>query len=461
MKFTPHEYQKKAIDFIKSNRKAALFLDMGLGKTVSTLTALQELPDRGKVLVIAPLRVAESTWPAEIEKWDHLDLTYSCILGSKAKRENALLKEADVYIINVDNIVWLIETLGRRNWRFNTVVIDELSTFKRSNTKRFKHLAKVIGKCDRVIGLTGTPMPKGYEDLFSQVFLLDGGERLGRYISHYRERYFYPDKVDYRTGMVYSRTLKPGAKESIDNKLKDLAITMKAEDYLTMPDKIVNNLTIKLPDKVMKDYRKFEREYIMELSEVDDAVVFASTAAVVSNKLSQLSNGAVYDEDKNVHVIHNAKLDVLQELLETSNGQSLLVFYTYQHDADRIIDRFGKKYKILTTKDADIVNRWNSGEPDILLCHPASAGHGLNLQAGGHIIVWFSLDWNYELYAQANARLYRQGQESSNVVINHIIAKDTLDEVKLETLQNRADNMKGFMDVFREKVNKYKKEVAK
>lgn len=444
MKFIPHDYQKRAIQFIRDNPRCALFLDMGLGKTVSTLTALDY---KDRVLVIAPLRVAQDTWATEVKKWDHLNhLKVEIAAGvSRDKRIKAIKSDADIVTINVDNVAWLIDYLGK-DWPFKTIVIDELSLFKNPASKRFKALRKVVKKADRVIGLTGTPVPKGYEDLFSQVYLLDNGERLGRTISGYRERYFYPETYNPQTGVVYTRKLKPGAKESIDNKLKDIALSMVAEDYLNMPDKIINNITVKLDKKSARMYKELEKEYILE---IDEDVITAASAAVVNGKLSQLANGAVYNNEGDVIEIHNAKIDALCDIVEASNHQPVLVFYSYKHDLERIKKRL-KKYNTRILRNGKDIQDWNNGKVDVLLCHPASAGHGLNLQAGGHIIVWFSLDWSYELYAQANARLYRQGQKNG-VIINHLIVENSVDEDKLKVLKARQEGMDNFLDVFKER----------
>ena len=461
MNFKPHDYQKTAIEFIKTHDRCALFLDMGLGKTVSTLTALNDLendyklktanpkslengkskitekanlilPSRMKTanpispkrqiqfhpqranrfspfpcLVIAPKRVALTTWMDEVRKWDHLkhlDVVSAAGL-TPAKRRKVLKEPHDIYVINVDVVPWLVDFLGSK-WTFNTAVLDELSLFKSPSSKRFKSLKKVIRQSKRVIGLTGTPLPNGYEDLYSQIYLLDGGERLGRTLTAYRERFFVPDKVNYQTGVVYSRKLRsPESKTKIDDAISDMCLSMKAKDFLNMPPLTINNITLSLDPKTLKQYKELEKEYILE---VDTENITAQSAASVNMKLAQLANGAVYSESGEVVHIHDVKIDALKELVETSPG-NILIFYEFKHDYNRIVDAFKslKPRKLETSQD---LKDWNEGNVKIALCHPKSAGHGLNLQAGGNIIIWFGLPWSLELYQQANARLYRQGQ---------------------------------------------------
>ncbi|MEY8416692.1 DEAD/DEAH box helicase [Tissierella praeacuta] len=431
MKFIPHDYQKVAKDFILDRQAAGLFLDMGLGKTVTTLTAIEELKNDYlediKVLVIAPKRVAEDTWTTEYEKWDHLkDLKVIKVLGTPKERKLALQQEGDIYIITRDNIAWLVELLGRK-WDFNTIVIDELSSFKSNTSKRFKKLRTVRPLIKRVIGLTGTPAPNGYMDLWSQVYLLDRGERLGKTITEYRKRYF---NTLYRPG-YNDYELREGAKEEIDEALKDLCISMKAKDYLKLKEPLYINRIAKLDKKELETYKKMERDAVLEFENED---ITALNAAAVSNKLLQLANGAVYTDEREVIEIHNKKLEVLEELIEEANGEPVLVLYNFQHDRDRILKKFKKDVRIL--EDEKDIKDWNNRKIKILLAHPAGAGHGLNLQAGGSIIIWFGLNWSLELYQQANARLARQGQKET-VRIYHIIAEGTRDGDVLEVLKGK------------------------
>ncbi len=430
MEFIPHDYQEVATEFILDKPSAGLFLDMGLGKTVITLTAIEELKnnyfDMNKVLVIAPKRVAEDTWTSEYKKWDHLqDLKVIKILGTPKERKEALTIEGDIYIITRDNVAWLVELLGKR-WDFDTVVIDELSSFKNHRSKRFKKLRTVRPLIKRVIGLTGTPAPNGYMDLWAQIYLLDRGKRLGKNITAYRNRYF---NTLYRHG-YNEYELRPGAKEEIDEAIKDLCISMKAKDYLKLKEPMYINRTAKLDRKEFEKYKTMERDAVLEFEDED---ITALNAAAVSNKLLQLANGAVYTEERKVIKIHNKKLEVLEELIEEANGEPVLVFYSFQHDKDRILKKFKKARILDTEKD---IKDWNNKKIKILLAHPAGAGHGLNLQSGGNIIIWFGLNWSLELYQQANARLHRQGQAEA-VRIYHITAENTIDEKVLEVLEGK------------------------
>lgn len=431
MEFVPHKYQEKAIDFVIENPAAGLFLDMGLGKTIITLTAIEELKnnylDVSKVLVIAPKRVAEDTWTTEHTKWDHLDnLKVVKVLGNPKQRKAALGEDADLYIITRDNVKWLVEYLGK-NWDFDTVVIDELSSFKNNQSKRFKKLKTVRPKIKRIIGLTGTPAPNGYEDLWSQLYLLDRGERLGKTITQYRKDYF---NLLPRHG-YNEYELKKESKEEIDNKIKDICISMKAKDYLTLKEPLYINRKAKLTNKEFDTYKKLEKDAVLEFEEGD---VTALSAAAVTNKLLQLANGAVYTDEREVKQIHDAKMDVLEELIEEAQEEPILVFYNFKHDKNRIIEKYGDDVRVLET-EKDIKD-WNSKKIKILLAHPASAGQGLNLQEGGSIIIWFGLNWSLELYQQANARLYRQGQKEA-VRIFHIITEGTVDERVLDVLKGK------------------------
>lgn len=424
------------------------------GKTVSTLTAVDELLFLGlvyKVLVIAPLRVAEDTWSTEVQKWDHLKhLKISKILGTKKERENALMVNADIYVTNRENVDWLVgECFGR--WMFDMVVIDELSSFKSSKAKRFRSLRKVRPYFKRIVGLTGTPAPNSLIDLWPQVYLLDGGKRLGKTIGSYREQYFTPGNRN--QFVVYNWNLKEGAAEAIESRISDICISMKAKDYLDLPERIDNSIEVKLPESAMQKYKELEKDLVLELGKED---ITAANAAVLTNKLLQMSNGAIYSENKAVIEIHEEKLKALLEIIEAANGKPVLVFYTFKHDFDRIVKFLGsKKLKAVGLKDSADIKKWNEGKIPILLIHPASAGHGLNLQYGGNIITWFGLTWSLELYQQANARLHRQGQKET-VVINHIIAKNTVDEDVMKSLGSKEVNQNILLEAVKARIEKYK-----
>ncbi len=438
MNFNPYKYQQYATNHIIDNPASALFLDMGLGKTVSTLTAIDDLMllgDINKTLVIAPLRVAEDTWSTEVEKWDHLKhLRISKVLGKEKDRIAALNQEADIYVINRENVEWLVNKCFN-NWVFDMLVIDELSSFKSPKAQRFKALRKVRPYFKRIVGLTGTPAPNSLIDLWPQVYLLDGGKRLGKTITSYRQQYFTPGQMNGH--VVYNYNLKPGADETIHNKISDICISMMAKDYLDLPERIDNKIEINLSDPIKKKYKQLEKDLVIELGEND---ITAANAAVLTNKLLQMANGAIYSEDKSVVEIHEEKLKALLEVIEAAKGKPVLVFYSFQHDYDRITKFLNKKgHKPKKLNDSSDIKSWNEGKINILLLHPASAGHGLNLQYGGSTIVWFGLPWSLELYQQANARLHRQGQKEV-VVINHLIAKGTVDEDVMKALSNKEVN---------------------
>lgn len=430
MKYVPHEYQAYAKGFVLGHPACGLILDMGLGKSVITLTALWDLIldsfDVGKVLVIAPKRVAEDTWPKELAKWDHLKgLSYSLVLGSEKQRLSALQKPAFIYIINRENVCWLVENY---RWDFDTVVIDELSSFKSAKAQRFKALKKVRPLVRRVIGLTGTPAPNTLLDLWPQIYLLDMGQRLGRFIGGYRDRFFVPDKRNRE--IVYSYQPREGAEETIYGLISDICISMRATEHLHMPELISNRVEVHMGEHEQQLYDELRRDMVVQLPEGElDAV----NAAALSGKLLQMANGAVYDENRAVHLIHDHKLDALEDLIEAANGKPLLVAYWYQHDRDRIMKRFPAR-EINKGRDID---DWNAGRIPVALIHPASAGHGLNLQTGGSTLVWFGLTWSLELYQQVIARLWRQGQTSKTVVVQHILTAGTLDAAVMLALQNK------------------------
>lgn len=430
MKYNPHNYQRFAAEFILEHPVCCLMLDMGLGKTVVTLSALWDLAldyfDIGKVLVIAPKRVATDTWPRELSKWEHLTgLTVSLVVGNRQQREKALDRPASLYIINRENVCWLVEN---HRWDFDTVVIDELSGFKSNRTERFKAMKKVRPLVHRVIGLTGTPAPNSLLDLWPEMYLLDMGQRLGRFVTGYRERFFTPDKRNRE--IIYSYKPREGAEDAIYSLISDICISMKAVDYLDMPERIDNRIEVEMSAKEKKIYDDFCRDMVVQIG---DEELDAVNAGVLSGKLLQMANGAVYGDDRRVLPLHSRKLDALEDLVEAANGKPLLVAYWYKHDLARIREHFPEARCIDTSKD---ISDWNAGKVPLALIHPASAGHGLNLQEGGCTIVWYGLTWSLELYQQLNARLWRQGQKHT-VVIHHIITRGTHDEDVMKALENK------------------------
>jgi len=448
MKYEAHDYQNRATELVISTPKIGLFLDMGLGKTVITMTAIQDLMfDRfevSRVLVIAPKRVAEDTWTREHAKWDHLkDLKISKVLGTAAQRRKALEAEADIYVIGRDNVVWLVEHLQKihKGWPFDMVVIDELSSFKNPQAKRFRALRKAMPYVKRVVGLTGTPSPNGLMDLWAEVYLLDRGERLGSTLGAYRERYFRPGA---RNGyVVYKWDALPGARKEIEAKISDICISMSAADYLKLPKRIDNVIPVQLSPSEMAAYKTMEAEQLLQIEDDDIA---ALNAAAVMTKLLQIANGSVYAVDGKVVQIHNAKLEALEEIIDTTDGP-VLVFYSYKHDLAAIQGSI-KGARVLNST-ADIAD-WNAGKVQVLLAHPASVGYGLNLQEGGHVIVWYGLTWSLELYQQANARLYRQGQEKP-VIIHHLIAEGTVDEEVMQALQHKDTSQAALLAALKER----------
>lgn len=449
MKYEPHPYQRMAEEHIYRTPRCGLFLEMGLGKTVVALTALAELMfDRfevGKALVIAPLRVAEDTWGRECEKWDHLKhLRLSLILGTPTQRRKALAREADIYIINRENVVWLANELSGLGggWDFDAVVIDELSSFKSAKSQRFRALRKMIPKSRRVIGLTGTPAPNGLMDLWSEIYLLDGGERLGKTLTAYREKYFTPGKRNQTT--IFTYLPKAGAVAAIQKKISDICISMQAADWLTLPERLDVTRAVVLSAEERAAYEAFEREQYFQFLE---GAVMAASAAALTGKLLQFANGALYLEEGGWVKTSEKKLDALGEILEGAQGKPVLCFYSYRHDLERILARFPQGKKLTGSQE---IAAWNEQKIPLLLAHPASAGHGLNLQAGGHIIVWFGLPWSLELYEQANARLYRQGQKES-VIIHHLVAEGTADERVMESLQGKHDVQQSLMAALKAK----------
>ena len=446
MRYEPHNYQIYATEYIQSHPIAAVLLDMGLGKTSITLSAINNLLfdsfDVHKVLVIAPLRVARNTWSAEIEKWEHLsDLIYSVAVGSEKERMSALTSKADVYIINRENVQWMIESSGLP-FDYDMVIVDELSSFKNHQAKRFKALMKARPKVQRIVGLTGTPSSNGLMDLFAEFKLLDMGERLGRFIGQYRTAYFKPDRMN--GPIVYSYKPLPGAEEQIYKKISDITISMKATDHLNMPELVSTEYMVYLSDKEQERYDELKRDLVLSLP---DGEITAANAAELSGKLTQMANGAVYSDEEDTVIIHERKLDALEDIIEAANGKPILVAYWYKHDFDRITKRLTKVGVQYQKLDSDAsIKKWNNGALPVALIHPASAGHGLNLQSGGSTLVWFGLTWSLELYQQTVARLWRQGQTSNTVSVLHLTAKGTIDERIMRALSLKDNTQSALID---------------
>nr|WP_302450514.1 DEAD/DEAH box helicase [Enterocloster clostridioformis] len=458
MKFIPHDYQRYCINRMITDPALGLFLDMGLGKTVITLTAVNDLRynrfEVGKTLVIAPKKVAEDTWTREAGKWDHLKLLRIIpVLGSREKRIKALNTPGDVYVLSRDNVQWLVDHY-RNAWPFDTVIIDELSSFKNPQAKRFKSLCLVRNHIRRIYGLTGTPAPNGLLDLWSQIYLLDQGQRLGTRIGQYRDEYFSPASRNRDT--IFSYVPLPGADQAIQQQIADICISLQAKDYLQLPERIDNIIHVRLNAKEQAAYEKFEREMLLE---VDEATLDAGSAAVLSGKLLQFCNGAVYDNDKNAVEVHGEKLEAFKEIAEGSQGKPILVFYNFQHDKSRIIKCLPKGLRVAELKGPGVISQWNERKIDVLLAHPASAAYGLNLQAGGNIIVWFGLNWSLELYQQANARLHRQGQ-TDNVIIHHLIVSGCMDEDVMAALQNKQVTQDSLLTALKARIAKVKEKVS-
>lgn len=470
-----HTYQKACVEHIITHPFCGLFLDMGLGKTVSTLTAVNYLMNDyceiGSVLVIAPKRVAESVWQEEAEKWGHLKhLHFSKIIGTAKQRTAAIHAKADIYIISRDNVAWLCALYGGGKLPFDMIVIDELSSFKSYKAERFKALRNARPYLKRLVGLTGTPAPNGLIDLWPQIYLMDRGERLEKTISRYREKYFRPGQTNGH--VVHSYDLMSGSEYLIHKKIEDICISMKADDYLEMPIRTDNYIKLRMPDALKKQYDDFEKNKVLGLLNTSETVeeqdengntvfverpveVNAINAAALSNKLLQFANGAIYDEERKVFPIHDIKLEALKEIIDDANGQSILVAWTYQFDRDRIME-YLKKYKPRELKTNKDIEDWNAGKVQVMLAHPASAGHGLNLQAGGRIIIWFGQTWSLELYQQFNARLYRQGQ-TEHVIIHHLILEGTHDEDVIKALKAKDKKQSALMTSIKAKTDKYKK----
>lgn len=446
MKYEPHEYQKYAAAYIAEHPVAAVLLDMGLGKTSITLTALNDLLfdsfEIHKAIVIAPLRVARDTWPAEIEKWEHLSrLKYSVAVGTEMERLAALKRQADIYIINRENVQWLVEESGVP-FDFDMVVVDELSSFKNHQSKRFRALMKMRPRVERIVGLTGTPSSNGLMDLWAEFKLLDMGQRLGRFIGQYRTRFFLPDK---RNGQViFSYKPLPGAEQQIYRLISDITISMKSTDYLQMPELISTEYAVRLSEPERKRYEELKKDLVLQLPDGD---VTAANAAALSGKLSQMANGAVYADSGETIRIHERKLDALEDIIESMGGKPLLVAYWFQHDLERITERLHRlKIPFSRLDSSESIRRWNAGELSVALIHPASAGHGLNLQSGGSTLVWFGLTWSLELYQQTVARLWRQGQTADTVVVQHIITEGTIDGRIMKALSEKDSTQSALID---------------
>lgn len=451
MRFKPHNYQQYAIDFICNNPIAAILLDMGMGKTAITLMAIQYLMyetfEVSKVLVICPLRVTR-TWKDEIGKWEQLHgIRYSIVTGTATQRKKALAADADIYIINRENVPWLVEKSGVP-FSYDMVVIDELSSFKNHQTARHKALMKIRHQVQRVVGLTGTPASQGLMDLFAEFKVLDMGERLGRFIGQYRLNYFRPDKVN--GNIVYSYKLLPGAEEKIYEKIHDITISMKAGDFLNMPELICNEHPVYLDESEMKEYENLKKDLILSTPEHE---VTAANAASLVNKLSQMANGAVYSDDEDVITFHDRKLDALETVIEEALGKPILVAYWFKHDYKRIVERLekiGVKYMKIDSDES--ITKWNNREIPVALIHPASAGHGLNLQQGGNTMVWFGITWSLELYQQCVCRLYRQGQTEGTVTIIHLISQGTIDEKIMKALSQKDNTQASLIDAVKAEI---------
>lgn len=452
MRYKPHDYQQYAIEYIRDHSVAAVLLDMGLGKTSITLTALNDLLfdyfDAHKILVIAPLRVARNTWSGEIGKWEHLsDLQYSIVVGTVAERKRALEKQADIYIINRENIQWLIEKSGYQ-FDFDMIVVDELSSFKNHDAKRFKALIKVRPKVKRIVGLTGTPSSNGLMDLFAEFKLLDMGERLGRFIGGYRANYFKPDKMN--GPIVYSYKPLPGAEQRIYDAISDITISMKATDHLKMPELVNSRYEVQMDEQEKQKYELMKEQLVLSLPEGE---VTAANAASLSGKLLQMANGAIYTDEGEIQTIHDKKLDALEDMIEAANGKPVLVAYWFKHDLKRIIIRLTERKISFEKLNSDSsIEKWNKGEIPVALIHPASAGHGLNLQSGGNTLIWFGLTWSLELYQQTIARLWRQGQTAGTVVVEHIITQDTIDERVMKALEMKDNTQSALIDAVKAEV---------
>ena len=455
-----HNYQLAGVEHIIEHPYCGLFLDLGLGKTVTALTAIEALIfdycEIDSALIVAPKRVAESVWQEEAEKWEHLKhLTFSKIIGTQKQRHEAIRAQANIYIISRDNIAWLCALYGGGKLPFDMVVIDELSSFKSYKSERFKAMRGARLYLKRLVGLTGTPAPNGLIDLWPQIYLMDRGDRLEKTITRYREKYFRPGRTN--GNVVFSYDLMEDSEYIIHKKIEDICISMKAEDYLEMPVRTDNYIKLRMPDDIKKKYEDFEKEKVIDLlnNQGEESAINVVNAAALSNKLLQFANGAIYDENRNVYKVHDIKLEALKEMIEDANGQPVLIAWTFQFDRDRIKE-YLKAYKPRELKTNKDIDDWNAGKVQVMLAHPASAGHGLNLQAGGHIIIWFGTTWSLELYQQFNGRLYRQGQKE-HVVINHLILQGTHDEDVIRALKAKDQKQNSLLNSIKARIDKYKK----
>ncbi len=457
MIYRPYDYQIRATQFVREHPYCGLLLDMGRGKSVITLTAIQEMIEDceiSRILVVAPKKVAESTWTAEASKWEHLEgLRVAKVMGTEKQRRLALAKEADIYVIGRDNFVWLVGQYGGR-LPFDVMVIDELTSFKNSKSQRFKAMRIARPSVSRVIGLTGTPAPNGLIDLWGQVYCLDMGERLGKSLTKYREKYFTTHKWN---NIVVRCDVRDGCDRTIRDSISDICLSMQAKDYLQLPEIMINTVRVELPPAVREAYTKFEREKVLDFSADHDGEssnILANSAAGLMNKLAQFSNGAVYDDDRNVHEVHSEKVDRLAEIVEAANGESVLVFYQFKHDIPRIQSRL-KGYKVIVYEGDRQLRDWNEGKIDVLLAHPASTAYGLNMQQGGHYIVWFGTGWDLELYQQANARLHRQGQQKP-VIVYELVGAGTVDERASSAIREKKNKQQSLLDSLKDLINKYR-----
>lgn len=456
MKYKPYDYQKRAVQWIIDKPRCSLFLDCGLGKSSITLTAIQRLMDDceiSRTLVVAPKKVAETTWTTEAEKWDHLQgLTVAKVMGTEQQRNRALAFKADIYVIGRDSFVWLVGKYGGE-LPFDMLVIDELTSFKSSKSMRFKAMRMVASGIGRIVGLTGTPAPNGLVDLWAQMYCIDQGMRLGKSVTKYRETYFEMHKWN---NIVVRCDVKKGCEDIIRRKIADICLTMQAKDYLQLPDLLVHTVKVQMSGTTQAAYTKFEREKVLEFQAEhgdEPTHILANSAAGLMNKLSQFANGAVYDDEHNVHEVHDEKLDRLTELVEAANGSSMLVFYQFKHDIPRITKKL-KGYRVAVYEGEKQLKEWNAGLIDVLLAHPASTAYGLNMQQGGHYIVWYGTGWNLELYQQANARLHRQGQQHP-VTVYRLVCEGTVDERALSALESKKDVQQGLLDGLKELIKKY------
>jgi SNF2 family DNA or RNA helicase len=451
-----HDYQNHCVSFLESRQQSMLILEMGLGKTAISLTAVLDLMfdsfEVSKVLVIGPLRVVNNVWPKEVAKWEHTSfLRMSVVSGTARQRESALSTKADIYAINRENVKWLVDRYEkkRQRWPFDMVIIDELSSFKNHTSARWRAMRRIRPMVSRMVGLTGTPSPNGLMDLWAQVYLIDNGQRLGRFIGRYREAYFKPKELNPFTGIVYRYEPLPGAEDAIYERISDITVSMKALDYLDMPECVMVDHEVQMDEAEKKVYETMKEDLLVEL---EGQTIDASNAAVLSGKLQQLSGGALYGEDGEVHIIHSRKLDMLEDLVEQANGQSVLVCYWFRHERQRIIEHLTKKgFEVRELLSSDDINDWNDGKVPVGLISPASAGHGLNLQDGGHILIWFSPIWSLELYQQTNARLWRQGQKNV-VTIHHIVTDGTVDERIMKALKSKEQVQEALIEAVKAEI---------